>query len=240
MYLLNCLSPGIELWPLFYIWSKKTCEAPQSLASPVPLPSPIPSWVTIPFNFLEQMMKIWILRAPCQELVVHCRVKVWVKGRQVVPGENISLPSTLYQVQCTRYQVHWTWGKHCLPTVIVMMVMSLIERNVDVWHSQFIIIYIKSLTCISQCDMFSSCPSPAWLGWSGQLSLPFLWIFTSFHDFYFSISAWLSLFVFCLEPYFLNGIWYFDNHQFISCHDAMMQWCNVWCHDAMMHPPRSV
>ena len=146
MFLLNCLSPGIELWPLFYIWSKKTCEAPQSLASPAPLPSPIPSWVTIPFDFLEQIMKIWILTkqmlkkltAPCQELVVHGRVKVWVKGRQVVPGENISLPSTLYQVQCTRYQVHWTWGKHhCLPSVIVMMVMSLIERNEDVWHSQY-------------------------------------------------------------------------------------------------------
>ena len=105
------------------------------------------------------------------------------------------------------YHLHWTWGK-------------------DVGHSQYIITYIKSLTCISQCDMFSSCPSPAWLGWSGQLSLPFLWIFTSFLDFYFSISAWLSLFVFCLEPYFLNGIWYFDNHQFISCHDAMMPWCN--------------
>ena len=199
MFLLNCLSPGIELWPLFYIWSKKTCEAPQSLASPAPLPSPIPSWVTIPFNILEQITKCWFdltkqyWRHLAKNLLCTAGSKCESKGGRSYLGKTFL------------YHPHWTWGK-------------------DVGHSQYIIIYIKSLTCISQCDMFSSCPSPAWLGWSGQLSRPFL--FTSFLDFYFSISAWLSPFVFFLEPYFLNGIWYFDNHQFISCHDAMMSWCN--------------
>ena len=139
-----------------------TCEAPQSLFSPPPLPSPTPSWSTISlaWHFFQCTIR-WVNYGvtELQTLFAYSNVETCfhlAKNLLCTAGskcESNGGRSYLRQNLVASLLLPFWWARRHLPYNTILEEVA--------------------LTCISLFGRFSSCPSHAWLGWFGQLLPPF-------------------------------------------------------------------